>query len=75
MEKSKNAKKMREDLPAVDDRDDLVPPPHCPHQTQVLDGPLHGLSEEGGQEGFMLKTDEGERVKTPCNKYNVDDGY
>ena len=56
---------MREDLPAVDDRDDLVPPSHRPHQAQVLDGPLHGLSEEGGQEGFMLKTDEGERVKTP----------
>ena len=41
-------------LPAVDDRDDLVPPSHRPHQAQVLDGPLHGLQEEGGQEGWKF---------------------
>ena len=42
---------MREDLPAVDDRDDLVPPPHRPHQAQVLDRPLHRLQEDDVQEG------------------------
>ena len=38
--------KKRENKPAVDDRDDLVPPSHGSHQAQVLNGPLHGLQGE-----------------------------
>ena len=43
------------DVPAVDDRDDLVPPPHGSHQAQVLDGALHRLQEDNAQEGLKEK--------------------
>ena len=41
--KKKSAREKDYDIPAVDDRDDLVPPSHRPHHAQVLDRPLHGL--------------------------------